>query len=498
MGKKHYLCTYFISDFQMSKVIKLRRGLDIRIQGVADGSLRAPAFFYEDYAVKPVDFWDMRPKLLVEEGSRVKAGTPLFYDKNREAVKVTSPVSGTITKIVYGEKRRIEEIGIKADKELEYEPFTAYSAADMAAWNANKREAVVEQLLSSGLWPFIRRRPYDTIANPTDTPRDIFISCFDTAPLAPDMDMLAHGREEDFQAGVDALRILTTGKVHLSLHVQKNNAVAFTDCKRAELHYFDGPHPCGNVGIQIHHIEPLNKGEQVWYVHPQDVMIIGRLFLKGRYDATKIVALAGSEIIRTSYHKVLSGVSVQYFLKDNVKGEENGGEVLPGEENRPDAEEADHLENRIRVISGNVLTGTKISTHGYLGAYDHLFSVIPEGNRYRFMGWLTLGINCFSFSKTFFSWLFPQRTYRIDTNMNGGYRAFVLTGEYEKVLPMDIYPMQLLKACLTQDIESMENLGIYEVSPEDFALCEYIDASKTDIQQIIRNGLELMRKEMSE
>ncbi|MDE6516207.1 MAG: Na(+)-translocating NADH-quinone reductase subunit A [Bacteroidales bacterium] len=478
----------------MNKVIKLRRGLDIRIQGVADGSLRAPAFFHEDYAVKPVDFWDMRPKLLVEAGSVVKAGTPLFYDKNREAVKVTSPVSGTVTEIVYGPKRRIEEIRLKADKEMAYETFTAYSAADLAAWDGSKRETAVRQLLDAGLWAFIRRRPYDTIADPARMPRDIFISCFDTAPLAPDMDMLAHGREEDFQAGVDVLRTLTAGKVHLGLHVQKNNAVAFTECKRAELHYFEGPHPCGNVGIQIHHIAPIDKGEEVWYVHPQDVMVMGRLFLKGRYDATKIVALAGSEIIRTSYHKVLAGVSVRYFLQDNVKGMERGLEVIDGDNRHTvDGHPAD-----IRVISGNVLTGTKISAQGYLGAYDHLISVIPEGNRFRFMGWLTLGLNMFSFSKTFFSWLFPQRTYRIDTNVNGGKRAFVLTGEFEKVLPMDIYPMQLLKACITQDIEAMENLGIYEVSPEDFALCEYIDASKTDIQQIIRDGLELMRKEMSE
>lgn len=469
----------------MDKVIKLRKGLDIRIDGVADGSLRAPAFFYEDYAVKPVDFWDMRPKLLVEEGARVKAGTPLFYDKNRDAIKVTSPVSGTVEKIVYGPKRRIEEIRLKADKEIEYEAFTAYSVAEMASWGQDRREAVVAQLLNAGLWPYIRRRPYDTIANPDRMPRDIFISCFDTAPLAPDMDMLAHGREEDFQAGVDVLRTLTAGKVHLGLHVHKNNAVAFTECKRAELHYFEGPHPCGNVGIQIHHIAPINKGEEVWYVHPQDVMIIGRLFLKGHYDATKIIALAGSEIIRTSYHKVLAGISVNYFLKDNVKGKESGLD-------------SDHPAAGIRVISGNVLTGTKIAEQGYLGAYDHLFSVIPEGDRYRFMGWITLGINMFSFSKTFFSWLFPQRTYRIDTNMNGGKRAFVLTGEFEKVLPMDIYPLQLLKACITQDIEAMENLGIYEVAPEDFALCEYIDASKTDIQQIIRDGLELVRKEVGE
>lgn len=483
----------------MNKVIKLRKGLDIRIQGVADGSLRAPAFFYEDYAVKPVDFWDMRPKLLVEAGSKVKAGTPLFYDKTREAVKVTSPVGGTVTEIVYGPKRRIEEIRLKADKEMEYESFTAYSAADLAAWDGTKRDLAVRQLLDAGLWPFIRRRPYDTIADPERQPRDIFISCFDTAPLAPDMDMLAHGREEDFQAGVDVLRTLTAGQVHLGLHVQKNNAVAFTDCKRAELHYFEGPHPCGNVGVQIHHISPINKGEEVWYVHPQDVMIIGRLFLKGRYDATKIVALAGSEVIRTSYHKVLAGVSVRYFLQDNVKGMERGLEVLTGDENRHAAGVADGSANgKIRVISGNVLTGTKIAPDGYLGAYDHLFSVIPEGDRYRFMGWMTLGINMFSFSKTFFSWLFPQRTYRIDTNVNGGKRAFVLTGEFEKVLPMDIYPMQLLKACITQDIEAMENLGIYEVAPEDFALCEYIDASKTDIQQIIRDGLELVRREMGE
>ncbi|MCM1041571.1 MAG: Na(+)-translocating NADH-quinone reductase subunit A [Bacteroides sp.] len=452
----------------MEKIIKLRKGLDIKIEGVPDHSLNAPTVAYVKYAVKPTDFYGMQPKLDVAENDRVQAGTPLFHDKKNPRITVSSPVSGTVREIVYGERRAIREIRIDADEKIEYKQFEPIKPENFTGEN------VRERLLEAGLWAYIRQRPYDIPANPDTRPRSIHISAFDTAPLAPDLDIVVHGQENFFQAGIDALNKLTDGKVYLGVHRTKTASKVYNECRNVERCVFEGVHPCGNVGVQIHHIQPINKGETVWYVHPQDVVIMGRLFLKGVYDATKIVSLGGSEVVHTGYHKVLAGLNVQYLLKDNLKE----SELEP------------------RVVSGNVLTGTSVGVNGYLGAYDHGISVIPEGRRFRFMGWMTLGFNLYSYSHTFFSWLFRQRRYRIDTNLNGGERAFVLTGQFEKVLPMDIYPMQLIKACLAEDIEKMEDLGIYEVSPEDFALCEYIDASKTEIQRIIRKGLELVRKEV--
>lgn len=454
----------------MEKIIKLRKGLDIQIEGIPDHSLNAPTVAYRDYAVKPADFYGLQPKAVVGEQERVLAGSLLFHDKNHPQIGVSSPVSGYVKEIVYGEKRRLAEIRIEADEHIEYKHFEPLKPEQFSA------EVVKERLLEAGLWAYIRQKPYDVPADPQEKPRSIYVSAFDTAPLAPDLDIVVHGQETFFQAGIDALKTLTDGTLYLGIHHSKTASTTYSECKNAEIVTFEGPHPCGNVGIQIHHTQPINKGETVWYVHPQDVVIMGRLLLKGIYDATKIVSVGGSEVVRTGYHKVLAGLNVKYLLKDNLKETEE--------------------EDAIRVISGNVLTGKSIGLNGYLGAYDHGISVIPEGKRFRFMGWMTPGFNLYSYSRSFFSWLVPQRLYRIDTNINGGERAFVLTGQFEKVLPMDIYPMQLLKACLAKDIEKMEDLGIYEVSPEDFALCEYIDASKIEIQKIIREGLELVRKEV--
>jgi Na+-transporting NADH:ubiquinone oxidoreductase subunit A len=312
------------------------------------------------------------------------------------------------------------------------------------------------------------------IANPDDLPKMIVVSAFDTAPMGADYDFVVHDRGQHFQAGLDALTKLTTGKVHLNIHEELNRDDVFLYAKNVEINTFSGKHPTSNVGIQIHHLDPINKGEVVWFVNPQDVVIIGRLFLEGRLDATKIVALAGTELKRTGYHKIIAGACIKPLVVENLIEEANP-----------------------RYISGNVLTGKKIAQDGYLGFYDHLVSVIPEGDQYEFIGWALPGFDKFSYWRSFFSWIMPGRKYTMNTNYNGGPRALIFTGQYEKVLPMDIYPMQLIKACLAEDIDAMEALGIYEVDSEDFALCEYIDPSKTEIQTIIRKGMDFVKQEMS-
>ncbi|MDR2908013.1 MAG: Na(+)-translocating NADH-quinone reductase subunit A [Bacteroidales bacterium] len=452
----------------MSKEIRLKRGFTIRIEGEADKSLMASLVQVESYAVKPTDFYGMRPKLLVEEGAAVKAGTPLFYDKADERIKITSPVSGVISAIVRGEKRVIEEIRIMPDEQIQYIDFGKAVPAELS------KQQVTSKLLESGLWAMIRQRPYNVVANPDDQPKMVVISAFDTAPMGADYDFAAHGCKQNFQAGVDALGKLTDGKVHLNVHENLNHEDVFLSTKNVEINTFSGKHPAGNVGVQIHHIDPINKGEVVWFVNPQDVIIIGRLFTEGHLDATKIVALAGSELKRTGYHKIIAGASIKSLVEENLI-------------------DAAHP----RFITGNVLTGKKIAQDGYLGFYDHLISVIPEGDSYEFAGWAMPGFRKFSFWRSFFSWMMPDKKYVLDTNYHGGHRALIFTGQYEKVLPMDIYPMQLIKACITEDIEAMEALGIYEVDSEDFALCEYIDPSKTEIQSIIRKSMDLVKQEMS-
>jgi Na+-transporting NADH:ubiquinone oxidoreductase subunit A len=329
-------------------------------------------------------------------------------------------------------------------------------------------------MLDNCLWPFLKQRPLDIIANHAVKPKAIFISGFNSAPLAPDQDLIVHGKGKEFQAGVDALAKLTDGKVHLSLDARNKASEVFTKSKNVTLHYFNGPHPAGNVGIQIHHIDPLNKGESIWYAHPQQVLAIGRLFLEGKYNPERIVALTGSEIKKTGYYKTIIGASIKEMVSKNTTDE------------------------TLRYISGDVLTGKKIRKDGYISFYDDQVTVIPEGNYYEFFGWAKPGINKFSVSRTFLSkWLKPAKKHRLDTNLHGGERAYVMTGEYERVIPMDIYPVQLVKAIMIEDIDLMENLGIYEVDEEDFALAEVICTSKINVQQVIRQGLDLMRSEMS-
>ena len=450
----------------MPEKINIRKGLNINLAGKAE-NVFGKASTSDLYALKPGDFHGLVPKLEVREGTPVKAGTTLFVDKNLPEICFTSPVSGTVVAINRGERRVILEVVVRPDTDITYENFRSGSPMSFT------REEILGVLLKSGIWPAIKQRPYNIIANPKDQPKSIFIPAFDTAPLAPDFNFIIQGSEADFQTGVDALSKLTTGQVNISVHSELTKSNAFLQAKNARVNTFSGLHPSGTASVHIQHIDPLNKGEIIWVIYPQDVVALGRLFNKGVYDASKVIALTGSEVLNPQYLRIVSGASVKSIVLGNVQ------------------------KSNQRCISGNVLTGSKVTYSGFIGYYDSQITVIPEGNYYEFLGWALPGFNKFSFYRLFWSWLSPKKEYILDTNMHGGHRAFVLTGMYEKVFPLNIYPMQLLKAILASDIDQMEKLGIYEVAEEDFALCEFIDASKTDMQALVRSGLDLMKKEMS-
>ncbi len=449
----------------MSTIYSVKKGLDINLIGEAEKTI--VDLDAKRFAIKPPDFTGCFPKMLIKEGDTVMAGTPVFFDKYRENITFTSPVSGKFVELKRGAKRKILELIIESDGKFESIDF---GSADVSSLN---KEAVTEKLLKSGIWPLLRQRPYSVIANPEDTPKSIFVNAFDSAPLAPDYDLLVEGREKEFQTGLDVLTKLTTGKVHLNTHKKLNSSTVFSGAKNVQVNTFSGPHPSGNVSVHISRIDPINKGDVIWYLNAQDVIVIGTLFLTGKYDSTRIVALTGSEVMNPKYYRAHLGANITNMVVNNITGDNN------------------------RYISGNVLTGTKINSDGFLSFYDAHVTVIPEGDYYEFFGWALPGFGKWSFSKTFPAFLFPNRKYRLDTNMHGGERAFVITGLYEKVFPFDIYPMQLMKAMIVEDIDLMENMGIYEIDAEDFALCEVIDPSKINMQEIVRNGLELMRKEMS-
>jgi len=445
-------------------LIKIKKGLNIPLKGEAEKVIIKSQLSHA-YAIKPIDFFDITPFSIVDINTKVKAGSCLFVDKKNPSIKFTSPVSGTVIEINRGEKRRILEIIIEPDEEIEYENFVNENPDNLT------REEIINNLLNSGLWPTLRQRPFDIIANPNDIPKAIFISAYDTSPLAPDYDFILSNYLNEFQTGINALKKLTNGKIHLSINGEVPVLSFYKKLNNIEIHRIKGKHPSGNIGIQIHHIDPINKGDIVWHINPQHVVQIGNLFIKGIYDATKIIALTGSEVLKPIYYKIISGASVKELISNNIRSE------------------------KVRCISGNVLTGKKIYKSGYIGFYDFQVTVIPEGNYYEFMGWLSPGFKKYSFHRVFLSWLFPNKKYTLDTNMHGGERPFVMTGIYEKVLPMDILPVQLAKAILANDIDMMEKLGIYEVVPEDFALCEFICPSKINFQDIIRKGIELMLKE---
>ena len=452
----------------MSKTVKLRKGLDIKLFGEAE-KVKSELALPKTVSVKPVDFHGMVPKMVVKEGETVKAGGIIFYDKYRESIKYASPASGTVKAIVRGAKRRILEVVIETDGAQSFESHNVGKVNEMSG------DQVKEAMLNSGMWPFIKQRPIDIVADPNQKPKAIFVSAFDSSPLAADLDYLLHNHKEEFQTGLDALSKLTEGIVHLSVNGKLRADSYFTDVKGVQINKVTGKHPAGNVGTQIHHIDPINKGEFVWTVGAQDVALIGRFFMTGTFDARKTIALTGSEVKSPQYFDTIIGANLSDLLNDRLASD------------------------NVRVISGNVLTGMAVEKDGFLGFYDNQVTVIPEGNQLKFAfteGWMApFGFKKPTNSKLFFSRLTPNKKFRVDTNTYGEERAFVVTGELERVFPFDIFPMQLAKAAITDDIDAMENLGIYEVAPEDFALCEYVCTSKIDIQHYIRQGLDLIQKE---
>ncbi len=451
----------------MSRLVSIHKGLDIRLQGLAEKQLKILPNS-RIICISPLDFHGLNPKLLVKEGDSVKIGDPLFFDKTNEALHFVTPASGTVKSIIRGEKRKILQVLIETNENQEYINGAAEDVSKLSP------KELKTKMLACGLWPFIKQRPIDVIADQNQEPKAIFVSAFDSSPLAPDYNFILEGREEDLQTGFNALCQLTKGKVHLNIDA-KNDSTLFSNIKGVEINKFAGKHPAGNVGTQIHHIDPINKGEYIWTINIQDLVIIGNYFNTGKLNARRTIALSGSEVSEPQYYNVLIGSNLDGILKGKVKG------------------------NHVRFISGNVLTGDQKQQNDYLGFYHNQITVIPEGDNYKFFltkGWLGLGFDKFSNSRLFPTFLLPKsKQFVLDTNTNGEERAFVVTGELERVFPFDIFPMQLVKAAMTKDIDGMENLGIYEVAPEDFALCEYVCTTKINIQDEIRKGLDIVAEE---
>jgi Na+-transporting NADH:ubiquinone oxidoreductase subunit A len=448
----------------MSKDIRIKKGLNIKLVGESEKATEN-AIISNTYAIRPEDFHSIIPKLVAKEGAHVKAGETLFYNKDNEAMKFVSPVSGEVTEVQRGPRRRIDAIKITADKE---QTHTDHGKFDLSA-DAAKVKA---HLLASGCWAFIKQRPYDVVAKADKTPKAVFISGYASAPLAADLDYTLSGKEAELQAAVTALSKLTDGGVHVSVGSSDSPLANLSDIKTYKI---SGPHPSGNVGTLINKVSPVNKGEVVWTVNAHDLVIIGELLLTGKFNAERIVALAGSSVKKPRYFRTKIGSEIATMVYDN--GVEQDGND--------------------RIISGNVLSGKQVKPDGNLDYYSNVITVIPEGDDYEFFGWNKPIFNKISTSRALtFSWLTPKKKFDLNTNTNGEHRAFVTTGTYEQVFPLDIYPMQILKACMYQDLDEMEALGMYEVAPEDFALTEFVCVSKQPHQKIIREGLDLMLKEI--
>jgi Na+-transporting NADH:ubiquinone oxidoreductase subunit A len=447
------------------KEIRTRRGANLHIKGGAEQTIgnTTPA---TTYALKPDDFFGTLPKLLLKEGAKVSLGTAVFFSKKNPEIKVASPVSGTITAIERGPKRKIERILIEASKE---QKAVTHPIKD---WEKKSKEELKSLLLESGNWPFIHQRPYGVLANPSDTPKAIFVSTTQTGPLSESFEFILKEDQEDFQKGIDLLNKLVDQPVFLGS--EKASKSYFKNISGVQHYSVEGPHPAGNLSVHIQKLSPLNMGERVWTVNAEDVANLGRFISTGIFSAQRTIAVAGNAVEKPQYFKTLIGGSLAPYLKAvGIKNE------------------------NVRVINGNVLTGQGVNTTDFLGYYNNLVSVIPEGNHYRMFGWLPFKDNkVLSLSNTSFSRLFNRKGFEVDTNLNGEERALVVTGEMEKIFPLEIYPMQLLKACMVEDIEKMEALGIYEVVPEDFGLVDYANTSKLEAQEIIRQGIELMINEV--
>ncbi len=441
----------------MAKVIRLRKGLDVNLRGKAQGTIK-PLPLSDEVALIPSDFPGLKPKVVVKEGDAVKAGDALFVDKLHEAVKFVSPVSGVVCLVERGDRRKLLSVRVKPDEKQEARKFET-------------RGDVKALLLESGLFGFFRSRPYDVTANPEDKPKAIFVSGFNSMPLSQDFEVVLKGQEKEFQAGLSALA--TIAKVHLGVCESQSSAALLT-AKECTVTMFQGPAPAGNVGVQINHVDPINKGEVVWTLGAEEVIFVGRLMTTGKVDLTRTVALAGSEVKEPQYYKAIVGQKLATLLDGRLS----------------------HTEG-VRIVNGNVMTGTKTTADGFLAAHATEVNVIPEGDHAdEFLGWIMPRFGTYSAHRSYFSWLFgKKRQYTIDARIKGGERHMIMSGEYDKVFPMDIYAGHLVKAIIAGDIDRQEALGIYEVAPEDFAVAEFVDSSKLELQRIVREGLDTLRKE---
>jgi Na+-transporting NADH:ubiquinone oxidoreductase subunit A len=444
----------------MSNNLDLKKGLNIPVKGVAAPEV-IKTVVPDIVAVKPTDFKGLVPRLLVKEGDAVKAGSPVMADKQRPEILFTSPVSGTVCGIVRGQKRKLLAVLVKAGEKQEFVDFGTKSPATA--------EETKQILLNTGLWGALIQRPYGTMAQPDTTPKAIFVSSFSTAPLAADTDFTLRESLDDIQAGINALAKIAP--VHISICKEKAASTPFHRVENASIHEVSGPHPAGNVGVQISHIAPIQKGELVWTISPLHLAALGHVIKTGKLDLTRKVAVTGPAAAKTGYVVALPGTPVK---------------------------ELTHIEGDVRVIGGDVLTGEALGSEGYLGFFNDQITLLKEGREREWFGWAKpFRPKVHSSSWCYFSWLTPKKEYEMNTNLHGGPRAFVETKCFEDVTPMDIFPIYLIKACLAGDIEKMEKFGIYEVLPEDLALCDYVDPSKNDIQAIIQKGIDLMIKEMA-
>ena len=447
----------------MANVIKLRKGLDINLKGKANfETIRR--IDSSEIALVPDSFGGVTPKVIVREDDCVKAGEALFVDKKYPEMKFASPVSGIVKAVVRGDRRKVLYVKVKAD---ETQQFVDFGIKDIEKLDGR---AIKEALLASGLFSFIQQLPYAVTTTSDTMPKAIFVSAFRDMPLASDFEVELKGNEKDFQTGLTALSKIQKTYLGLSVH---QTASALVNAKDVEINVFDGKCPAGNVGVQVNHIDPINKGEVVWTIDPAAVIFFGRLFNTGKVDLRRVIAVAGSEVNNPSYAEILIGTPLSKVLDGQLKSTEH-----------------------VRIINGNPLTGRKTTLEDFVGAHTSEVTVIPEGDDVNeFLGWILPRTNLFSVSKSYFSWLMGKKTYNLDARIKGGERHMIMSGEYDKVLPMDIYGEYLIKAIIAEDIDKMEQLGIYEVSPEDFAVSEFVDSSKLELQKIVRNGLDMLRKE---